>query len=161
MDSSFPAQEASGLSKVHRKLFNDLTNMHPHDVDALFHGAHESVFEQTNCLSCANCCKTTPALITSEDSNRIAAHLKLKPSIFRQRYVRIDEDGDEVINSSPCPFLMNDNSCSIYDIRPRACKEYPHTDRRKMKQILDITWENRSVCPAVLDIVEMIRTTLD
>jgi uncharacterized protein len=151
---------ASGSEKSHRKVFNTLKQMSPHDVDALFHGAHESVFSYTDCLACANCCKTTPALITSEDVNRIAPSLGLTVKKFRALYVRTDEDGDEVIKSTPCPFLQSDNACSIYQVRPRACREYPHTNRRKMKQILDITWENRSVCPAVFDMIESIEKDL-
>lgn len=152
---------ASGAEKSHRKIFNALKQMANHDVDALFHGAHEHVFSYTDCLACANCCKTTPALITSEDINRIAPSLGLTVKSFRAHYVRTDDDGDEVIKTTPCPFLQSDNACAIYEVRPRACREYPHTDRKKMKQILALTWENRSVCPAVLDMVDDIGRDLD
>jgi uncharacterized protein len=151
---------ATGTEKSHRKVFNTLQQMSPHDVDALFHGAHERVFSYTDCLACANCCKTTPALITSEDVNRIAPSLGLTAKKFRLLYTRTDEDGDEVIKTTPCPFLQSDNACAIYGVRPKSCREYPHTDRKKMKQILAITWENRSVCPAVFDMVESIERDL-
>jgi Fe-S-cluster containining protein len=68
----------------------------------------------------------------------------------------LDEDGDYVLRSSPCHFLNADNTCSIYESRPLACKEYPHTDRKNMFQILDLTLNNTLVCPVVSRIVSQI-----
>ncbi len=69
----------------------------------------------------------------------------------------MDEDGDYVLNQSPCTFLnLETNKCDIYDIRPLACREYPHTDRKNMHQILGLTQKNMDVCPAVVLIVEKI-----
>jgi Fe-S-cluster containining protein len=65
----------------------------------------------------------------------------------------MDEEQDYVLKSSPCSFLEKDNSCSIYDVRPLACREYPHTDRKNMFQVLEITAENSLICPAVARIV--------
>jgi Fe-S-cluster containining protein len=70
-----------------------------------------------------------------------------------------DEDGDYVFKSSPCPFLASDNACSIYEFRPKACREYPHTNRPQMKQILDLTFKNATVCPAVKEILKRIDST--
>ena len=66
---------------------------------------------------------------------------------------KIDEDGDQVLKSSPCPFLLDNNKCMAYDSRPKACREYPHTNRKRMYQILDLTETNTRVCPAVADII--------
>jgi Fe-S-cluster containining protein len=49
--------------------------------------------------------------------------------------------------------LESDNACSIYEDRPKACREYPHTDRVKQAQILDLTAKNALICPAVGEIV--------
>jgi uncharacterized protein len=65
-----------------------------------------------------------------------------------------------VLKSSPCAFLGADNYCSIYEARPRACREYPHTNRKKMHQILDLTMRNTQVCPAVLQIVERLEKVI-
>mgnify|MGYP003719724549 CR=1 FL=1 len=68
-----------------------------------------------------------------------------------------DDENDYVLQSSPCTFLNDDNTCFIYDYRPQACREYPHTDRKKMHQILNLTLENTTVCPAVSEIVDRIK----
>ena len=76
-------------------------------------------------------------------------------------YLRMDEEGDYVLQKSPCAFLGTDNYCSIYDIRPLACREYPHTDRKNIHQILDLTLKNTEVCPAVADIVvKLVKATI-
>ncbi|MFZ9981444.1 MAG: YkgJ family cysteine cluster protein [Cyclobacteriaceae bacterium] len=64
------------------------------------------------------------------------------------------------MKSSPCPFLGDDNYCSVYEVRPKACREYPHTDRRKVSQILDLTFRNTLVCPAVLNILDRVRDAM-
>jgi Fe-S-cluster containining protein len=87
----------------------------------------------------------------------LARFLKIKPGDFIQTYLRIDEDKDYVLQVAPCPFLGIDNYCSVYEARPRACREYPHTDRKKMVQITELTYKNTLVCPAVLEIVERLR----
>ncbi|MEQ9169155.1 MAG: YkgJ family cysteine cluster protein, partial [Fulvivirga sp.] len=85
------------------------------------------------------------------------AHLKMKPGDFIEQYLHLDGDNDYVLNVAPCPFLMDDNTCSVYEHRPRACREYPHTDRKKMAGILNLTFKNTLVCPAVLEIVERMK----
>ena len=84
----------------------------------------------------------------------MAKHFGQRPAEFTEQYLRIDEDGDYVLQSLPCPFLGADNYCSVYEVRPKACREFPHTDRRKMHQILELTRKNVEVCPAVFEIVE-------
>jgi Fe-S-cluster containining protein len=131
-----------------------------HVVDKTFHTAHEEVFAITDCLNCANCCKTTGPLFTQKDIEHIARNLKMTPGNFQEKYLRRDEDGDLVLKSVPCTFLLADNRCSIYEFRPKACREYPHTDRKNMKEILNLTKKNASVCPAVENILKQVSKTL-
>nr|MDK7631844.1 YkgJ family cysteine cluster protein [Globicatella sanguinis] len=82
-----------------------------------------------------NCCKTTGPLFTQKDIERLAKVFRMKPSLFIEKYLRIDEDNDYVLQQLPCPFLDSENYCLVYEDRPKACKEYPHTDRKKFHQI--------------------------
>ena len=117
---------------------------------------HDEAFEKVDCLKCANCCKTTGPLFTQRDMDRIAKHLGIKTGEFIQRYLYMDEDGDFVLKQLPCPFLGADNYCSIYEVRPQACREYPHTDRKNIMGILGLTSKNALICPAVTQILEKI-----
>lgn len=140
-----------------KKFFARLKKNPPKNLDDTMHRLHEEVFEEMHCLTCANCCKTTSPVFYQKDIERVAKGLKLKPSEFIQKYLHVDEDKDYVLNSAPCPFLGPDNYCGVYHDRPTACREYPHTDRKKMYQLLDLTRRNASVCPAVFEMVEKLK----
>ena len=140
-----------------KKFFVKLKKKKPRDLDKLFHQEHERVFKIMDCLSCANCCKTTSPIFRSIDIKRISKKLKVSEGNFIDTYLKIDEENDYVLKHAPCPFLDQQNYCSIYEDRPLACREYPHTDRKNMYQILDLTHKNTLICPAVVEIVEKIK----
>ena len=146
--------------KENTKFFRRLKTINSKKLDQSIHKLHDKVFSCTDCLECANCCKTTGPLFTDKDITRISKYLKIKPSDFTHKYLKIDEDRDYVLKKVPCEFLLNDNSCSIYDVRPKACREYPHTNRIKQHQLLEITQKNVEICPAVYDIVEDLKKEL-
>jgi len=148
-------------SKENQQFFKHLKKkIKPKVLDKLIHPLHEEVFACTDCLECANCCTTTGPLFTDKDISRIAKYLKIKPSKFTEKHLRIDEDRDYVLQTLPCVFLGEDNYCSIYDVRPKACREFPHTDRIKQHQLLKLTQKNIEVCPAVFSIIEKLKKYL-
>ena len=144
------------MDKETKKLFNQLRRQKPRQLDGLMHEAHDRAFSCIDCLECANCCTTTGPLLTDTDIKRVSKHLRMKDVDFVSQYVRVDEDGDQVFESMPCPFLGADNHCSIYEHRPKACRDYPHTDRVKQHQVLNLHMTNASTCPAVERILEEI-----
>ena len=123
------------------------------EVDALIHPLHEEAFEEIDCLKCANCCSTTGPLLNQKDIERIARLKQMKPGDFVSKFLHIDEDQDYIFNEMPCVFLGEDHYCSIYEHRPKACREYPHTDRVNQQGILSITSKNALICPAVAHIM--------
>lgn len=129
-------------------------------ADELIFRLHEQAFSKTDCLSCANCCRTLGPRITEKDIDRIAKALRIKPAKVIENYLRVDEDNDYVFQSMPCPFLMDDNYCSIYEARPKACREYPHTDRRKFYQIYNLTVKNAYTCPVAYSVLENLQREL-
>lgn len=150
-------KESRKQSPENKKFLQRLGKKDSRQVDDVFHTIHEKVFEDIECLSCANCCKTTSPIFYQNDIDRIAKFLRIKPGDFVGKYLRIDEDNDYVLKSSPCAFLDAENYCTIYEARPKACREYPHTNRKKMVQIMDLTYKNTLVCPAVLEMVERLK----
>lgn len=153
-------QQASGNKKKNKLLLEKLIKLDKKEVDSLFQEAHEEVFACTDCLLCANCCKTTGPLFTSSDIKRISSKLKLSEKVFIQKYLRKDEDNDMVLQQVPCSFLATDNKCTIYEFRPKACREYPHTDQNDQPSIYHLTLKNATVCPAVFDILDEIRAKI-
>jgi Fe-S-cluster containining protein len=140
-----------------KKFLLSLKKKDPRKIDDAFHNLHEEVFEEMDCLTCANCCKTTSPIFYDTDIERLAKELRIKAVDFVAKYLKVDDDGDQVLKSAPCPFLGHDNYCSVYEARPKACREYPHTDRKKMVQIMELTHKNTLICPAVFEIVERLK----
>lgn len=118
---------------------------------------HHEIFNDIDCLGCANCCKTISPILYDKDIERLAKFLKLKPSEFIEKYLEIDEEKDYVFRQTPCPFLDAENYCMVYESRPKACREYPHTDRPRFYQILKLTVKNSFVCPAAYYVLEGIK----
>ncbi len=139
-----------------RRALRRINKRSTKDLDGQFAQLHEEIFEEIDCLECANCCKTTSPVFRDKDIERISRQLGIRPAKFIEQFLKLDSDGDYVLLSSPCAFLMGDNGCSIYEDRPRACLEYPHTDRRKMVQILDLTAKNTEICPAAYRVVKQL-----
>jgi Fe-S-cluster containining protein len=150
-------QQAKNRAVENKKFLERLKKKDPRKVDDAFHDVHEKVFEEVDCLTCANCCKTTSPIFYPADIERLAKSLRMKPGEFMEAYLKVDEDKDFVLKSSPCPFLDDDNYCRVYEDRPKACREYPHTNRKKMVQITTLTIKNTLVCPAVLEMVERLK----
>ncbi|TAK45132.1 MAG: YkgJ family cysteine cluster protein [Saprospiraceae bacterium] len=123
------------------------------DLDALASEVHDRVFLKINCLDCANCCTSIPPIVTKADAARIARKFGMKPTQFERTYLLEDEDGDTVMNSSPCPFLLTNNECMIYDIRPKACRQFPHTSNLDFSKNMNLHAMNATVCPAVFHIL--------
>lgn len=138
----------------HRETIQLLKKSKVKNLDDRFHKLHQEAFEEIDCLSCANCCKTTSPIFYEPDIDRVAKALKMKSSVFVETYLHKDEDNDYVLNETPCPFLGYDNKCIVYESRPRACREYPHTNRKRMHQILNLTLKNTQICPAVHEIIK-------
>jgi uncharacterized protein len=157
MDLAGFHKKAQNGAIQNKKFLDSLRKKNPRELDANFHDLHDEVFDEIDCLACANCCKTTSPIFTQNDIERIAKRLRMKPGDFIQRYLHIDEDRDFVLNSAPCPFLDHENYCTVYEDRPSACKEYPHTNRKRMHQLLSLAYKNTLVCPAVLEIVERMK----
>ncbi|MEO1485746.1 MAG: YkgJ family cysteine cluster protein [Bacteroidota bacterium] len=140
-----------------KRYFTKLRKKPPKQLDYVMEELHEEEFAHTDCLECANCCKTTGPLFTNADIERIAKRFRMKPSQFITTYLKVDEDNDYVLQQVPCSFLDAENHCLIYDIRPKACREFPHTNRRKFHQIAPLTLKNVGVCPAAFNIVEAMK----
>ena len=117
---------------------------------------HEEAFRRIDCLKCANCCKHYSPRFKTPDIKRIARHLRLKESELIERYLRLDEDGDYVVKTTPCPFLGADNYCSIYEVRPSDCERFPYTDEDVLVRRPALTQKNSTFCPIVYWVLERL-----
>ena len=152
---------AKDALKENKKYFARLKKRTPKRLDVLMQDLHDKEFAKTDCLDCGNCCRTSSPIFTERDVERVSKHLKMKARNFMEQYLDRDSDDFYVLKSVPCTFLNeSDNSCFIYDVRPKACAEYPHTNRKKFIQITDLTIKNTEICPAAFRIVEKLKEQL-
>lgn len=117
---------------------------------------HEEAFEKVDCLQCANCCKNYSPRFKTPDIKRISKHLRMKEGEFIDTYLLLDEDGDYVVKTKPCPFLGSDNYCSIYDVRPSDCERFPYTDEDVILKRPHLTQKNSTFCPITYFVLEKL-----
>ena len=117
---------------------------------------HGEAVSKIDCLQCANCCKNYSPRFKTPDVKRISRHLGMRESEFIDTYLRVDEDGDFVVKSSPCPFLGADNYCSIYEERPSDCRRFPYTDEDVLLKRPALTLKNSTFCPITYYVLEKL-----
>jgi len=153
-------QKAKNAEASNKVFFAKLKQNKNKNLDDLVQGFDIEFFSKFDCLTCANCCRTLGPRLLSKDIERISKFLKISSSNFIEKYLIIDEDNDYVFKSMPCPFLESDNYCSVYEVRPKACKDYPHTSQSHFHKILNETLLNTFYCPAVYEIVEKLKNKI-
>ncbi|MDP2174643.1 MAG: YkgJ family cysteine cluster protein [Bacteroidota bacterium] len=146
-------QQSKNSKKVFKKYLNQAN---PSKIIKLLPELHEEAFKTIDCLDCANCCKNHSPTFKSTDIKRISKHLGLKETQLIENYLKLDEDNDWVLKSSPCTFLNPDNTCQIYDVRPSDCARYPFTDEDVFIKRPHLTLSNSVVCPAVYKILKKL-----
>lgn len=144
-------------SLEHQKLYKDfLKRADKNKVLKQLQPLHEEAFEKIDCLKCANCCKNYSPRFKTPDIKRLSKYLGMKEGDFIETYLRLDEEGDYVVKFKPCPFLGEDNFCTVYDFRPSDCHRFPYTDEDVFIKRPVITVKNSSFCPIVHFVFERL-----
>lgn len=142
-------------SAEHQKQYkNFLQRADKNEILKQLPALHDDAFAKIDCLQCANCCRNYSPRFKTPDIKRISKHLKMKEGDFIETYLRLDEDGDYVAKSAPCPFLGKDNYCSIYENRPSDCHRFPYTDEDVIIKRQSLTLKNSTFCPIVYYVLE-------
>ncbi|MFO7850688.1 MAG: YkgJ family cysteine cluster protein [Spirochaetia bacterium] len=142
---------------TYRELVKKLKRNPPKDLEERIRRLHHAAFEDIDCLKCGNCCSTIGPRLNNSDTARLAKALSLSKKEIEELYFATDEDGDTVFNTHPCPFLQGNKLCLVYEHRPKACREYPHTDGRysgSISRLLDLSLVNSRYCPVVARVLE-------
>ena len=140
---------------VYRRFLNKTEKNPPKGIDKITPVLDKEVWQEVDCLSCANCCKKMTPTFTPQDLKRISAHFNQTPDEFRVKWLKKDSNKDLVNKTQPCQFLdLKTNMCSIYAIRPVDCSGFPHLSRRKWTEYAHIHKQNIDYCPATFRMVE-------
>lgn len=156
MDLQQFKKDASRKKKKLTAFLQKLDELVPEDMPKLVAEVDATVWRDVNCTTCANCCKTMTPTFRKADVVRISAHLGMKPKEFVDRWLYKEEDsGDWVNKSQPCQFLVND-MCSIYEVRPKDCAEFPHHNKKPFDLYNDTFTNNLTRCPATFTLIDRL-----
>ena len=145
-----------------KRFLSRLSKTPPRGLDSIAVAADAEMWKKTDCLSCANCCKTMSPTYNKRDLLRISTHLGMTPGEFRNKYLRKDRDGDWINKTEPCQFLnLQDNKCSIYEVRPADCAGFPHHTKKRVVDYVHVFKQNIEYCPATYMVVEMMKEKIE
>lgn len=146
---------------VFKRFLNKLLKEQPRGLDKIAAATDKEVWQETDCLTCANCCKTMSPTYTTADIKRISAHLEMTPDEFKKKWLRKDRGGDWLNKTEPCQFLnLENNYCAIYEVRPKDCAGFPHHTKRRMVDYMHVYKQNVEYCPATYKLVEKMMDKL-
>ena len=147
-------KKLSFYRQAYRKFLTRTEKNPPKGIDRLTPIIDKEVWEEVDCLSCANCCKVMTPTFTEKDIIRISAHFDKTPAAFKKQWLK--KQNKEFVNKSqPCQFLnLTDNKCSIYEIRPVDCSGFPHLTKRTWPEYAHVHKQNIDYCPATFKMVE-------
>ncbi|MEP7266544.1 MAG: YkgJ family cysteine cluster protein [Saprospiraceae bacterium] len=117
----------------------------------------ETAYQKNNCLECAGCCKNYSPRFKAPDIKRISKYIGMKETEMMDKFLHRDDEGDYVLNEKPCTFLNQDNTCSIYEVRPSDCARFPYTDEDVFLKRKDLTIKNASFCVIAQHVLERLK----
>ena len=148
--------------KLFRRFLNKMEKNPPVGIDKFTPILDAEVWQEIDCLSCANCCKKMTPTFTPRDLKRIAAHFGETVEQFKTKWLRKERNGDWVNVIQPCQFLnMQTNMCTIYAVRPDDCAGFPHLKKRKFEEYAHVHKQNIDHCPATYRMVEKMIGRVD
>jgi Fe-S-cluster containining protein len=155
-------KKVSLYKKLFKRFLTKVERNPPRELDKLTERLNTEIWENIDCLTCANCCKTMTPTYTPKDIKRISAHLGMTPKQFKNKWLYFDKkDGDWMNVQRPCQFLdLKTNMCSIYPVRPADCAGFPHFTKKKMVDYMHVHKQNIEYCPATYKMVERMQQEL-
>ncbi|MDR0792919.1 MAG: YkgJ family cysteine cluster protein [Chitinophagaceae bacterium] len=145
--------------KSMKRFLGKIEKKPPKNLDKTAETLNKEVWQEVNCLSCANCCKQMTPTFTEKDIKRIAAHLQMTEDAFKDKWLYFEKKEKDWMNrKQPCQFLdMRTNMCSIYEVRPADCAGFPHLTKKKMVEYVHVHQQNIGYCPATFLFVEKLQ----
>lgn len=129
-------------------------------LDGLVQELSTTVSEQIPCTSCGNCCRTLQIVVDDSDIKRLATRLSLSIKVFTERYIGVAPDRAKHFTAIPCPFLSAEGLCTVYEDRPRSCREYPFLDRPDFRSRTLMMIESTATCPIVFNVWSQLKQRL-
>jgi len=112
-----------------------------------------------DCTACANCCRHSIVTVGQSEIEAIASHLRIQPEEVIRQYTTADPDSHTTrqlqSTEDGCIFL-DGNLCTIYEARPKACRDFPHVTpgSHSLGSRISSICRWASLCPIVYNALE-------
>lgn len=129
-------------------------------VDKIVRKLHRKVTAKIDCLECGNCCNQLTPRVREEEIKLLAGFDNADIETYTSLHLEKDAyDGSLYLKALPCRYL-DEKACTVYENRPKECREYPYTHRkgfvfRTMNMIA-----NYGICPIVFNVMENLKVKL-
>ncbi len=140
-----------------REFLKFRLNRSTKEMDDVVRRTTDEVWARIDCTTCANCCRTLHVVVDAADIARLAGRLRNTAAHFERKYVVMSEDGTKELRNSPCVFLGSDNRCTVYEDRPKACRDFPYLHENHFSSRSLMMISNTSVCPIVFNVWQALK----
>jgi Fe-S-cluster containining protein len=118
-----------GTAKVKENLdFRRYLSRH-HYTDKPFQILASEVQQRVDCTACANCCRYSVVSVNQSDIESIAEHIGTTSEAVTRLYTVPDPEAPALPilrNSGDGCIFLDGNLCTIYEARPKTCRDFPH-----------------------------------
>jgi Fe-S-cluster containining protein len=138
--------------------FRRYLSAHHHRIEP-FQILAAEIQKQIDCTACANCCRCSTVTVDYLEIETIARHLQCDVQHVMRQYTIADPDSltTRVLKNTPqgCVFL-DGNLCTIYESRPKACRDFPHValSTRSLGARFSSLCRWASSCPIIYNALE-------
>lgn len=124
--------------------------------DEIAHPIVAEITSKIDCTQCGNCCRYQEPGVSEEEIEVLAKQKNISTENFKERFVATDKENISFLCVHPCTFL-DGNKCSIYNMRPGSCEDFPGLHRPRLKWRMKQVEENYGICPIVFNVVERLK----
>ena len=135
-------------------------NLSNAELDEVVRKTTDEIWQQIDCTTCAHCCRTLQIVVDNKDIQRLALRLGMTPRQFSRKYVQVGEDKTKYLASTPCVFLGADNRCTVYEDRPKACRDFPYLHSNGFRHRTLMMIQNTGACPIVFNVWQELKKLL-
>jgi len=159
VDVAYYKRRASAKKKALTKDLRAVVKNKPAGFLKEVKAATDETWKEISCVACGHCCMEMTPTWKKSEIKRVAAHVGMTSAQYYEKYLYTEEmTGDIMNDSTPCQhFDKKKGLCTIYEIRPADCAEFPHFHRKDFAdQVEEVFLPNMVRCPATLVMVEKI-----
>lgn len=108
----------------------------------------QQLYNEINCLECGKCCKELIINLENNDIGNLSSALNLQQNEIKKDYLEKFKYKDEyVFNSKPCPFLLENNICRVYEDRSKTCRIFPGLSLTNFDDLFNSLRQYVDFCP--------------